>query len=138
MQLEELKQQQPYAYMGQNKRSTGRTEKPAAVVASASPTSTPNHTETPFGAKSATVGPSSSKSDSIDLQKFPVASITGQKEVAMLRPPSAKSHYLQIDEAEEPKIVAQRSSSNDKPSAYDRLRKVLSLDDALKKVSQLC
>ncbi|CAL8090410.1 unnamed protein product [Orchesella dallaii] len=145
LELEALKQQQPFAYMGQNKRrlnsGNNPTEKsaPLPVAASANPTSTPKSTESPLLVKSAAVAPSSSRSETVDLRKSPaVASmLSGQKEVAMLRPPSAKSHYLQIDEPEEPKIsVVQRSPSNEKPSAYDRLRKVLSLDDALKKEYQ--
>lgn len=59
---------------------------------------------------------------------------SGQKEVPLLRPPT-KGKAMNIHEPDEPVInVAQRSSAVEKPSAYDTLRKYLTLEDALKKV----
>jgi len=63
----------------------------------------------------------------------------GQKEIPMLRPPnkpkaSSETHPDEVEDDEPIIQVAQRSSSADKPSAYDTLRKYLSLEDALKNV----
>jgi hypothetical protein len=66
----------------------------------------------------------------------------GQKEIPMLRPPSMSKatmdvHHEEDESEDEPVIqVAQRSSAGEKPSAYDTLRKYLSLEDALKKVRE--
>lgn len=143
LELEDLKHQQPYVYDKRRPSKGKGTQSPASSL----PLTTPMSTEAalPHASSTTTASASILSSSSSDSKKpaHPVSPAVvvgkaGQKEIAMLRPPSSKSvHYngIQLDEQEEPKIsVAQRSPSNEKPSAYDRLRKYLSLDDALKKV----
>lgn len=132
LELEELKHEQPYMYEKRRSEKGTATVKPPVIPASQSPSSHPQ--TTPASTESS---PSiSSKVVPLTVSPKRTTINNGQKEIAMLRPPSSKSHHIQLDKPEEPKIsVAQRSPSNEKPSAYDRLRKYLSLDDALKKVS---
>lgn len=130
MELENLKHEQPYMYEKRRSDKGTATVKPPAL-----PSGAPSHPQT---TPTSTESSPSSSSKVVPLTLSPKRKTinNGQKEIAMLRPPSSKSHHMQLDKPEEPKIsVAQRSPSNEKPSAYDRLRKYLSLDDALKKVS---
>jgi hypothetical protein len=129
LELEELKHEQPYIYEKRRSGKVMNTKKP--LVVSTTPATTKATPKDKAAAPATTVAASSS---SLKKQAGAGAMNPGQKEIAMLRPPSQKSHRFQVVEPEEPKIsVAQRSPSNEKPSAYDRLRKYLSLDDALKK-----
>lgn len=147
LELEELKHEQPYVY---DKRRSGRvmnTVKPPVTSQQQKQQATTAATTTPAPAQPAST-PKSGTTASITSKKVvpppaPAPGVMkhfgGQKEIAMLRPPaSPKSHHFQPDEPEEEPTIslAQRSPSNEKPSAYDRLRKYLSLDDALKKVNR--
>lgn len=145
LELEELKHEQPYVYEKRRPARVTGTMKPKSGTTSVSVSSTTIHPSTTLAPSEASLASTAAPAFNAKLVadnfhlSAPIlkSSTSGQKEIAMLRPPSPKSHHIQFDEPEEPKIsLSQRSLSNEKPSAYDRLRKYLSLDDALKKVNK--
>lgn len=120
-----------YDYSGHQEKR-GPVVKPPAAQATTTSTVDPSTTS-----KSASTVTATPKTARVQHHQ------PGQKEVPLLRPPTkGKPHSSQPQEnghqefeSEEPVIsVAQRSAA-EKPSAYDTLRKYISLEDALKKVS---
>lgn len=148
---ENTAQHQYYAYdyaghpqkRGETGSKTDAERHPAAAMASSSPTATPTGvvTSTPTANQKPEMSTLTPKKVAKLLHQQP-----GMKEFPMLRPPIKGKQMVEQQNEEnqdldgdvteqEPVIALAQRSVAEKLSAYDKLRKYLSLEDALKKVS---